>query len=46
MKYQDSYVGVTLLALCAIIYWLTTGFAEVPAILSQNVPPTFFPRLV
>ena len=46
MKYQDSYVGVTLLALCAIVYWLTTGFTEVPAILSQNVPPTFFPRLV
>ncbi len=46
MSHQDTYVGVTLLALCAIIYWLTTGFTEVPAMLSQNVPPTFFPRLV
>ena len=46
MKHHDTYVGVTLLALCAIIYWLTTGFTEVPAMLSQNVPPTFFPRLV
>ena len=46
MKHQDTYVGVTLLVLCAVIYWLTTGFTEVPAMLSQNVPPTFFPRLV
>ncbi len=46
MKHQDTYVGVALLAFCAVIYWLTTGFPEVPAILSQNVPPTFFPRLV
>ncbi len=46
MSHHDTHVGVTLLALCAIIYWLTTGFTEVPAMLSQNVPPTFFPRLV
>ncbi len=25
---------------------MTDGFPEVPVILSQNVPPTFFPRLV
>ena len=46
MSHHDTHVGVTLLALCAVIYWLTTGFTEVPAMLSQNVPPTFFPRLV
>ena len=46
MKHHDTHVGVTLLVLCAVIYWLTTGFTEVPAMLSQNVPPTFFPRLV
>ncbi len=46
MKHQDTYVGVILLAFCAVVYWLTTGFTEVPAMLSQNVPPTFFPRLV
>jgi len=46
MRHQDTNVGVVLLALCAVIYWLTTGFTEVPAMLSQNVPPTFFPRLV
>jgi putative tricarboxylic transport membrane protein len=38
--------GVVLLALCASAYWLTTRFPSVPAMLSQNIPPTFFPRLV
>jgi putative tricarboxylic transport membrane protein len=37
---------VVLLALCATAYWLTTRFPTVPAMLSQNIPPTFFPRLV
>ena len=27
-------------------FLLTFGFDEVPAILSQNIPPTFFPRVV
>ena len=46
MKHHDTMTGLVLLGLCAIAYWLTTGFDEVPAMLSQNVPPTFFPRLV
>ncbi len=46
MRHSDVSVGIVLLALCALIYWLTTDFTEVPAMLSQNVPPTFFPRLV
>lgn len=46
MRHQDSLIGVCLIAFCAFVYWLTTGFDEVPAMLSQNVPPTFFPRLV
>jgi len=46
VRHQDTIVGVVLLVFCAIVYWLTTGFVEVPAMLSQNVPPTFFPRLV
>ncbi len=46
MRHQDTIVGVVLLVFCAIVYWLTTDFVEVPAMLSQNVPPTFFPRLV
>ncbi len=46
MRHQDSLIGVCLIAFCAFVLWLTTGFDEVPAMLSQNVPPTFFPRLV
>jgi len=46
VRHSDVVVGIVLLALSALIYWVTTGFTEVPAMLSQNVPPTFFPRLV
>ena len=46
MRHQDSLIGVFLIAFCAFVFWLTTGFDEVPPMLSQNVPPTFFPRLV
>ena len=45
-KHPDTLVGVILLAFCAIVFWLTMSLPEVPAMLSQNVPPTFFPRLV
>lgn len=43
---RDSLAGLAILGVCAVAWWLTAGFDEVPAILSQNVPPTFFPRLV
>ena len=43
---RDSIAGLIVMGLCATAWWLTAGFDEVPAILSQNVPPTFFPRLV
>ena len=46
MRHQDSLIGACLIAFCAFVFWLTTGFDEVPPMLSQNVPPTFFPRLV
>ena len=46
MRHQDSLIGLCLIAFCAFVFWLTTGFDEVPPMLSQNVPPTFFPRLV
>lgn len=44
--HPDTLAGIVLLALAALGFWLTTDFREVPAMLSQNVPPTFFPRLV
>ena len=46
MKHENTIAGIILLGFCAIAYWLTTDFNEVSAMLSQNVPPTFFPRLV
>jgi putative tricarboxylic transport membrane protein len=46
MKHPDTLAGIVLISFCGLIYWLTTGFTEVPAMLSQNVPPTFFPRIV
>jgi len=46
MKHENTIAGIILIGFCAIAYWLTTGFSEVSAMLSQNVPPTFFPRLV
>lgn len=42
----DVLAGLILLAVAALGFWLTTDFRDVPAMLSQNVPPTFFPRLV
>lgn len=44
--HADVYVGLSLLVFCGAAWWATTTFREVPAMLSQNVPPTFFPRLV
>ncbi len=42
----NQVAGLALLALAAVGYYLTTTFPAVPEMLSQNVPPTFFPRLV
>ena len=46
MKHENTIAGILLLGFCAITYWLTTGFSAGFAMLSQNVPPTFFPRVV
>ena len=46
LRNGDALAGLTIVAVCAVAWWLTTGFDQVPAMLSQNVPPTFFPRLV
>jgi len=42
----DLGVAVALLVFCGATFYVTTSFREVPAMLSQNVPATFFPRLV
>lgn len=42
----DLVVALILLTACAILYYITTTFDEVSNLLSQNIPPEFFPRLV
>jgi len=42
----DLIVAGILLALCAWLYYLTTGFEEVAGLFSQDVPPEFLPRLL
>lgn len=44
--HQDATIGLGLVGACAVLFRMTDSFPEVPAMLSQNVPPTFFPRLV
>ncbi len=42
----DLVVALIILAICGILYYVTTTFEEVSAMLAQNVPPEFFPQLV
>jgi len=42
----DLWVAAVLLAFCAGAYYLTTTFDEVSRLLTQNVPPEWFPRLL
>ncbi len=44
--HHDVYVGVVMVAFCAVAFYITTTFDSVPAMLSQNIPATFFPRIV
>ena len=42
----DGIAGAVVLAFCAAVVYITTTFEEVPAILSQGIPPTQFPRMM
>lgn len=46
--FDRSDLGVTavLLGICAVLLWDTTRWPDVPPSLSQNTPPTLFPRLL
>ena len=43
---SDIVVGLVILALCAVAYWITLGFEQAPAALARNVQPRTFPQLV
>lgn len=42
----DLVVALIILAICGILYYVTTTFDEVSAMLAQNIPPEYFPQSV
>ena len=42
----DFILAVVILAVCGGLYYLTTTFEKVPAIVGQSIPPEWFPRLL
>lgn len=42
----DILVAAVVIVICALLYWRTFAFDEVPSSLAQNVQPATFPRLV
>ena len=42
----DLMLAVIILTVCGALYYATTFFEEVPAVLSQNITPEMFPRLL
>lgn len=42
----DLVVALIILAGCGYLYYVTTTFDKVSALLAQNIPPEFFPQLI
>lgn len=42
----DLAVSAIILAVCALLFYVTATFDEVSPLLAQNIPPQFFPRLL
>ncbi len=42
----DTVIMVIILSICGALYYVTTSFERFSDMLSQNIPPEFFPRLV
>jgi putative tricarboxylic transport membrane protein len=42
----DLVLTVLILLVCGALYYVTTGFEEVSQLLSQNIGPEWFPRLL
>ena len=42
----DLWVMAILLVFCGVTYYLTTTFDEVSLLFQNNIPPTWFPRLL
>ncbi len=46
IHWTDFRLTVVILAICLVLYTFTAGFEEVAAMLAQNIPPEWFPRLL
>ncbi len=46
IHWTDFRLMVVILVVCAILYAVTATFEEVAALLAQNIPPEWFPRLL
>ncbi len=42
----DLWLTLIILVVCGGLYYVTSGFDEVPQILAQNITPEWFPRLL
>lgn len=42
----DLWLTILILVICGWLYYVTTGFEEVSALLAQNIGPEWFPRLL
>ena len=42
----DLGLALFILAVCAYLYWVTTGFDQVSPLFAQDVGPEFFPQLL
>ncbi len=42
----DLVVALIILAICGVLFYVTTTFEDVSSMLAQNVPPEFYPQLV
>lgn len=42
----DLKLALVILAICAIVYYLTTTWEDVPELLAENIPPQWFPKLM
>ena len=42
----DAGIALVLLALCGWLYYLTSSFDQPSALMGENIPPEFFPRLL
>lgn len=42
----DLVVALVIIAICAVLYYVTMTFEKASSLMAQNIPPEFFPQLV